>query len=127
MATVEALEALADMGTDDLLDPRAVARTLHLPGTIVDLDASVQPEYRLLARIPRLPESVIGVSSGASAACRRSCGLRSTTSTMWPASASSRARAIKEGLLRLTDRASRSLQLGHYLARSLQLLGMAIV
>ena len=56
----QALDALAGLGTEDLLDLKAVAATLHLPGEPVDLDASVQPRgYRLLARIPRLPESVV--------------------------------------------------------------------
>src|SRR5918994_1965245 len=56
----KAMTALSDMGTEELLDLKGVAGTLHLPGTAVDLDANVQPRgYRLLARIPRLPESVV--------------------------------------------------------------------
>ncbi len=56
----EAMDALAGMGTEELLDATAVAATLQMPGETVDLDANVQPRgYRLLARIPRLPESVV--------------------------------------------------------------------
>ena len=82
----QAMTALSEMNTEELLDLKAVGATLHLPGSIVDLEASVQPRgYRLLARIPRLPESVIERSSAGSAPCRRSCGPRSTTSTRSPA------------------------------------------
>ena len=57
------LDQAMDAGRDG---HRGIARrhgggsTLQLPGAIVDLDANVQPRgYRLLARIPRLPESVV--------------------------------------------------------------------
>src|SRR5215471_6655817 len=56
----DALGALADLTTEELLDLRAVAATLHLPGGGLDLDHSLQPRgYRLLAKVPRLPEGVI--------------------------------------------------------------------
>ncbi|HEY6416620.1 MAG TPA: DNA integrity scanning diadenylate cyclase DisA, partial [Acidimicrobiales bacterium] len=54
----EALLALSELSTDDLLDLKTVAAMLHLPGS-GDLDLSVSPRgYRLLAKIPRLPEAV---------------------------------------------------------------------
>jgi diadenylate cyclase len=56
-----ALEALADLGTDELLDLRAVAACLHLPGGGADLDRALQPRgFRLLAKVPRLPDGVVG-------------------------------------------------------------------
>lgn len=55
----ESLDALGDLTTEDLLDLRMVSATLHLPGA-ADLDASVQPRgFRLLGRIPRLPDNII--------------------------------------------------------------------
>src|SRR3954465_2330867 len=55
----DALSALAALSTEELLDLRSVAATLHLPGGGSDLDHSLQPRgYRLLAKVPRLPEGV---------------------------------------------------------------------
>ncbi len=46
----EALEALTELGTEDLLDLKAVGAALHLPDAPLDLDESLQPRgYRLLA------------------------------------------------------------------------------
>ncbi len=56
----EALSELTDLGTEDLLDLKAVGHSLHLPGGMIDLDAGLQPRgWRLLSKIPRLPEQVI--------------------------------------------------------------------
>ena len=56
----DALDALARLSNDDLLVLRRVAATLHLEGGSADLDVSISPRgYRLLSRIPRLPDSVI--------------------------------------------------------------------
>ena len=56
----EAMNALADLSTEEVLDLGAVASALHLPGDPADLDASLQPRgYRLLARVPRLPDVVV--------------------------------------------------------------------
>jgi len=49
------LERISD---DDLLDLRSVASVLHLPSEL-DLDSSLQPRgFRLLSKIPRLPETI---------------------------------------------------------------------
>jgi len=49
---------LAQLGDEELLDLREVAALLHLPADM-DLDSSLQPRgYRLLSKIPRLPESI---------------------------------------------------------------------
>ena len=56
----EAMSALAGLETDDLLDLKVVAEMLHLPQGVSDLDASLQPKgYRLLAKIPRLPDLIV--------------------------------------------------------------------
>ncbi len=56
----QALQALGDLTDDDLVDLRRVASAVHLSDGPPDLDQSMSPRgYRLLARIPRLPENVI--------------------------------------------------------------------
>jgi diadenylate cyclase len=58
----EAINALAALPTDDLLDLKAVAASLHLTtaGVAVDLDTNMAPRgYRLLAKVPRLPDAVV--------------------------------------------------------------------
>jgi diadenylate cyclase len=56
----EAMSALSELDTEAILDLKSVAAVLHLPGDPVDLDSSLQPRgYRLLARVPRLPDSVV--------------------------------------------------------------------
>jgi diadenylate cyclase len=56
----EAMSALAELSTEEILDLRSVASVLHLPGDPADLDSGLQPRgYRLLARVPRLPDSVV--------------------------------------------------------------------
>lgn len=56
----EAMSTLAELDTDELLDLKAVAAVLHLPQGHGDLDLSLQPRgYRLLSRIPRIPEPII--------------------------------------------------------------------
>jgi diadenylate cyclase len=49
---------LANFSDEELLDLRDVASVLHLPSEM-DLDSSLQPRgYRLLSKIPRLPEVI---------------------------------------------------------------------
>lgn len=55
----QAIETLSDLTIDELLDAEEVVHSLHLSGQTDDLDASIEPRgYRMLARIPRLPEEV---------------------------------------------------------------------
>ena len=100
----KAMTALSDMGTEELLDLKGVAGTLHLPGTAVDLDANVQPRgYRLLARIPRLPESVVDRIVSRFGNLQKI--MRATIDDLDEVTGvgGSRARAIKEGLSRLAE------------------------
>ena len=49
---------LAKLSDEELLDLREVANLLHLAPEM-DLDSSLQPRgYRLLSKIPRLPEAI---------------------------------------------------------------------
>jgi diadenylate cyclase len=100
----EAMAALASLGTEDLLDLKAVGSMLHLPGGPVDLDASAQPRgYRLLSKIPRLPEAVIESIVARFGNLQKM--MRATIDDLDDVAGvgESRARAIKEGLSRLAE------------------------
>src|SRR3954462_9216669 len=57
---VQVTTRLAHISDDELLDLRVVASVLHLAPEL-DLDSSLQPRgYRLLSKIPRLPEAIAG-------------------------------------------------------------------
>jgi diadenylate cyclase len=98
-----ALEDLAALDTDELIDLRSVAAVLRL-GIPVDLDRPLQPRgHRILARIPRIPESV------AEAIVERFGSLpkivRATLEELYQVDGVGevRALAIKDGLARLTE------------------------
>lgn len=98
----EAMAGLSSLETDELLDLKAVADVLHLPDA--DLDASIQPKgYRLLAKVPRLPETIIEhiVEHFGNLAKI----MRATIDDLDEVSGvgATRARAIKEGLARLAE------------------------
>lgn len=100
----EALNALADLGTEDLLDLKAVGAALHLPDKAHDLDEGLQPRgHRLLARIPRLPEQVIERIVVRFGNLQKI--MRATIDDLDDVSGvgETRARAIKEGLSRLAE------------------------
>ncbi len=102
----DALAALAGLSTEDLLDQKGVAATLRLPGTPddLDLDLGVQPRgYRLLAKIPRLPEAVIDNVVARFGDLQKI--MRATISDLDDVEGvgESRARAMKDGLARLAE------------------------
>jgi diadenylate cyclase len=99
----DALRSLATLDTDSLLDLREVAATLHLPHD-AGLDTAVQPRgYRLLHKIPRLPETV------ADHVVERFAHLQKIMRAGVPdlveveGVGEARARAIKDGLARLAE------------------------
>ena len=99
----DALEALAQLDTDDLLDLKIVASMLHLSGG-VDLDVSLQPRgHRLLAKIPRLPDGVIDRIVDRFGNLQKI--MRATIDDLDDVEGvgEARARAIKEGLSRLAE------------------------
>ena len=54
----QVLEDLSELTTDDLIDPAEVGHALRLPTGA--LDAAIAPRgYRMLSRIPRLPDQII--------------------------------------------------------------------
>ncbi len=100
----EALTALADLDTEDLLDLKAVAAMLHIAGSGADLEMSLQPRgYRLLSKIPRLPESVIDHIVERFGNLQKI--MRATIDDLDDVEGvgEARARAIKEGLTRLAE------------------------
>ncbi|HEY2331045.1 MAG TPA: DNA integrity scanning diadenylate cyclase DisA, partial [Acidimicrobiales bacterium] len=98
----EALEALSELGTDDLLDLKAVASALHLPGT--NLEMGLTPRgYRLLGKVPRLSETVIGNVVDRFGTLQKI--LRASIEDLDEVDdvGEARARAIKDGLSRLAE------------------------
>jgi len=56
----KALFALSELPADGLLEPKAVAKAVRLARLGDDLDGRVQAKgYRLLGRIPRLPDAIV--------------------------------------------------------------------
>lgn len=100
----DALEALAELETDDLLDLKIVASMLHLAAGGADLDVSLQPRgYRLLSKIPRLPELVIEKIVDRFGNLQKI--MRATIDDLDDVEGvgDARARAIKDGLSRLAE------------------------
>jgi diadenylate cyclase len=100
----EAMTGLTDLDTDELLDLKAVADVLHLPEGGRDLDAGLQPKgYRLLSRIPRLPEHI--VDHIVERFGNLSKIMRATIDDLDDVEGvgETRAKAIKEGLSRLAE------------------------
>jgi diadenylate cyclase len=98
-----AMEQLSDLSTEDLLDLKAVAGILHLPAD-GELDTSLQPRgYRLLSKIPRLPESVVEHIVERFGTLQKI--MRATIEDLDDVEGvgATRARAIKEGLSRLAE------------------------
>lgn len=96
-------EVLAHLDTEGLLDTTGVAEVLHLPSD-VDLDSPLQPHgYRLLSKIPRLPEGVVDRVVGRFSNLQKL--MRASVSDLVEVEAvgETRARAIKEGLSRLAE------------------------
>jgi diadenylate cyclase len=97
------LERLYEVDDDDLTDGRAVTGVLHLPRE-ADLDSSIQPRgYRLLAKIPRLPEAIVAniVERFSSLPKLMRASIADLVEVEGVGEA--RARAIKDGLSRIAE------------------------
>jgi diadenylate cyclase len=100
----EVMSTLAEFDMERLLDPKAVAETLHLPGGVGDLDTALQPRgYRMLARIPRLPDAVVEAVVHRFGDLQKI--MRATLDDLEEVEGvgETRARAIKDGLARLAE------------------------
>ena len=100
----EALEGLANLGTDDLLDLKTVASMLHLPGGAGDLEQGLSPRgYRMLSRVPRLPEPVVEGIVERFGNLQKIMAASVADLDEVKEVGETRARAIKEGLARLAE------------------------
>lgn len=100
----QAVAALDDLGTEELLDLKAVGAALHLPGNVDDLDSHLEPRgYRLLSRIPRLPDAVVDNIVARFGTLQKI--MRATVDELDDVTGvgSARSRAIKDGLSRLAE------------------------
>ena len=100
----QAMESLSGLTTEDLLDLKTVAAVLHLPHEVSEIDASVQPRgFRLLSKIPRLPEAVVERIVARFANLQKI--LRATIDDLDDVEGvgDARARMIKDGLARLAE------------------------
>ena len=100
----EALRVLASMETGELLDLKASASRLHLPGATLELDAGLSPRgLRLLSKVPRLPDDAVDRLSTHFGSLQKL--LRASVEDLEQVEGvdEPRARAIKEALARLAE------------------------
>ena len=100
----QVLDDLSALTTEDLIDPAEVAHALRLP--TLALDASVAPRgYRLLSRIPRLPDQILQNIVAQFGNLQKI--MRATIDDLDDVEGvgETRAKAIKEGLSRLAESA----------------------
>jgi diadenylate cyclase len=103
-AVIEAMAELSALDTEELVDLKVVAEVLQLPEGHQDLDLSLEPRgYRLLSRIPRLPEAVVDRIVGHFGNLSKI--MRATIDDLDDVEGvgETRARAVKEGLVRLAE------------------------
>jgi diadenylate cyclase len=104
VATEEAMARLRDLSTEKLLDLKEIAALLDLPDEESALDASGQPKgYRLLSKIPRLPEPVIANIVSRFPSLHKIMGASIVDLDEVDGVGETRARAIKEGLAHLAE------------------------
>ena len=100
----EAMEALSQLTTEEILDLRSVTAVLHLPHGGSELDFALQPKgYRLLHRIPRMPEAVIEAIIARFGTLDKILDADVKDLDDVEGVGASRARAIKENLSRVAD------------------------
>jgi diadenylate cyclase len=100
----ELITRLSELSTERLLDLKEVAALLGLVGEDGELDSGIQPRgFRLLSRIPRLPDVVITNIVERFGSLNKL--MRATTDDLNDVEGvgDTRARAIKEGLSRLAE------------------------
>jgi len=100
----QAMVDLSTLDTEELVDLKTVAEVLRLPEGSDDLDLSLEPRgYRLLSRIPRLPDAVVERIVGHFGNLSKI--MRATIDDLDDVEGvgETRARAVKEGLVRLAE------------------------
>jgi diadenylate cyclase len=100
----EAIRRLAHLSTERLLDLKEVAAILDPTGGDAQLDAGLQPRgYRLLSKIPRLPDSVLTNIVERFGSLHKITRATLEDLDEVEGVGETRARAIKEGLSRLVE------------------------
>ena len=99
----EAMISLASLPTDEVLNPNAVNAVLDLQeGT--DLESSLQPRgYRLLGRIPRIPESLVEAIVSRYGGLQKVMRATVEDLEVIPDVDPATARMVKDGLSRLAE------------------------
>ena len=100
----EPMAALAQLPTEEILDLRAATSVLHLPAGEAELDYPLQPKgYRLLHRIPRMPETVIEAIVARFGTLDKILDADVKDLDEVEGVGASRARAVKENLSRIAE------------------------
>jgi diadenylate cyclase len=99
----EAVAALGTLSTERLMMPKTVGAVLNI-GDTMDLESSLMPRgYRLLARIPRLPDAVINPIVARYGTLQKVMRATSDDLEVVPGVEEATARAVKDGLTRLAE------------------------
>ena len=100
----DALTDLDALSATDLLDVAAVARALGYPGGAETLEQSVSPRgYRLLAKVPRLPEAIVEGLVGHFGSLQKLLTASVDDLQAVEGVGEARARTVREGLSRLAE------------------------
>jgi diadenylate cyclase len=100
----EALEELDLLSATDLIDLVAVAKAMGYPGSSDALDAAVSPRgFRLLAKVPRLPGTVVDRLVDHFGTLQRLLGATVEDLQAVDGVGDARARGVREGLSRLAE------------------------
>src|ERR1700722_682839 len=99
----EVVASLGSLSTDQLMVPQTVASVLEIDTTL-DLESSLQPRgYRLLARIPRLPEAVINQIVARYGSLQKVMRATAEDLEVVDGVEGVTARSVKDGLARLAE------------------------
>jgi diadenylate cyclase len=99
----DAVATLGSLPTERLLSPQVVASILDF-GEGTDLESSIQPRgYRLLARIPRLPDSTIAAIIARYGSLQKVMRAEAVDLEAIDGMDSGGARTVKDGLARLAE------------------------
>jgi diadenylate cyclase len=100
----EALDDLDELSANEMIDLTLVARSLGFPGTAEALDSAVSPRgFRLLAKVPRLPGSVVDRLVEHFGSLQRLLGATVEDLQAVDGVGDARARGVREGLSRLAE------------------------
>ena len=104
LTVAHVLGALAKLDSTELLDLSLIGRTLGLPGSGDALEAAVAPHgYRLMARIPRLPLTIVDRLVTHFGGLQRLLAASIEELMAVDGVGEQRARAVREGLSRIAE------------------------